>query len=91
MNIAVLPGDGIGPEITKQAIKVLAFRGDDFLSKLGTNPATTYSSTTSIAATSNLQDLGLSSDADYIGAVPASGIINSGNPSVVHGTTVATP
>jgi isocitrate/isopropylmalate dehydrogenase len=23
MNIAVLPGDGIGPEITKQAIKVL--------------------------------------------------------------------
>ena len=75
----------------QQAIKVLAFRGDDFLSKLGTNPATTYSSTTSIAATSNLQDLGLSSDADYIGAVPASGIINSGNPSVVHGTTVATP
>ena len=27
MNIAVLPGDGIGPEITKQAIKVLSGRG----------------------------------------------------------------
>ena len=27
MKIAVLPGDGIGPEIMKQAIKVLDFFG----------------------------------------------------------------
>ena len=74
-----------------QTIKVLAYRGDDFLTKLGTNPTTTYSASTSIAASTNLKNLGLSSDSEYIGAIPTSGIINSGNPSVVHGTTVQAP
>ena len=28
-NIAVLPGDGIGPEITREAVKVLEFIGKE--------------------------------------------------------------
>ena len=30
MKIAVLPGDGIGPEIVKEAIKVLGALGESF-------------------------------------------------------------
>jgi 3-isopropylmalate dehydrogenase len=30
MKIAILPGDGIGPEITAQAVKVLNALGESF-------------------------------------------------------------
>jgi hypothetical protein len=51
--------------------------------------ATTYTvEKTALPAFSLLKNNSQSSSADYIGAKPTTGIINDGNPSVVHGQTV---
>jgi len=86
----------VNSDTTKPNVKVLALRGDDFITKKTDSEtaalATTYTlEKTDLPEFSLLKNNSQSSSTDYIGAKPTTDIINSGNPSVVHGETVFDP
>jgi hypothetical protein len=83
----------VNSDATKPNVKVLGLRGDDFITKKTDSETATLATTytvekTALPAFSLLKNNSQSSSADYIGAKPTTGIINDGNPSVVHGQTV---
>ena len=83
----------VNSDATKPNVKVLGLRGDDFITKKTDSETTTLATTytvekTALPAFSLLKNNSQSSSTDYIGAKPTTGIINDGNPSVVHGQTV---
>ena len=86
----------VNSDTEKPNVKVLALRGDDFITKKTDSETATLATTYTLEKTdlpefSLLKNNSDSSSTDYIGAKPTTGIINSGNPSVVHGETVFDP
>ena len=93
--------DNASPSTT---LYVKALAGDEFLAKLDNAavaalPARDYSFADSatkiadvLAPASSLIDMGPNgSDANKIGPVPTTDILNNGDPSVIHGETVVAP
>ena len=80
-------------------IKIRPLRGDEYLAKLATLPtgrASYTKSASDLPAESNLQDIGLSTNANFVGAKPVHGVsgvvvLNSGEASVIHGKTIVAP
>ena len=78
---------------TKSDVKVLALRGDDFISKKTDDQtvalATQYTlDAGDLPGLESLKNNAQASSSDYIGVKPTTGLINDGDPSVVHGVTV---
>ena len=82
--------DSTGPS----SIKVRPLKGDEYLDKftiLPTDRARYDQTDVNLPQASSFKNLGLPTDSDYIGAFPTTGILNDGEPSVIHGKTVVTP
>ncbi len=84
--------ENIDPSKTEK-VKVIALRGDDFLKQLSQEEIDAHTrnyalNLSDLPSTALIKDTGSSDSSDFIGNIPTEGILNNGDPSVIHGTVV---
>ena len=87
--------ENIDPSKTEK-VKVIALRGDDFLKQLSQEEVGAHTrnyalNLSDLPSTALIKDTGSSDSNDFIGNMPTEGILNNGDPSVIHGTVVFEP
>ena len=87
--------ENIDPSKTEK-VKVIALRGDDFLKQLSQEEIDAHTrnyalNLSDLPSTALIKDTGSSDSSDFIGNIPTEGILNNGDPSVIHGTVVFEP
>ena len=87
--------ENIDPSKTEK-VKVIALRGDDFLKHLSQEEVGAHTrnyalNLSDLPSTALIEDTGSSDSSDFIGNMPTEGILNNGDPSVIHGKVVFEP
>ena len=87
--------ENIDPSKTEK-VKVIGLRGDDFLKQLSQEEVEAHTrnyalNLSDLPRTALIKDTGSLDSSDFIGNIPTEGILNNGDPSVIHGSVVFEP